>query len=594
MSRAALVVLGVAVLAGSAAGQERPALAPTAGAVAPQSQAASATPGATSLAVPTAGPSPVGKSFRVKYRSASNVYLEGGSAQGLAPGDRLRATDGKAVTAELEVSYVAEHSASCKPVSETRPVREGDALVVQPRPQGAKSSSPAVSPKLASPVETSAPVAPPAPAATPSPSASPETPAKRPWARLRASASIGYYRAWDNTESNYDFDERTARLELGLYDLGGQPLSFVLRGRSRQDVRARALSSRTPKDERQDRLYEVALRYEPPSDSVTIELGRVGVQRFVGVGYLDGGIFRVRVLGGLQLGAFAGRVADVEGLGFNGTGRKLGGFLRFGPRGRYASSGFESTLAFVREDAAGDVSRECFSLETRVGNGSRFSFFERAELDLNSGWRRELTGKSAQLTNVSLSGNLRLAATLSAFASYDGRRNYRYYRNRVVPEEVFDDLLHQGLRAGFNWYRPHGLGASVGFGTSLKEKDPRHPELNLANAYSFNAGLRHDDVFSSGLSIGLDGSGFWNGYTDGGLASLRIGRRFGAGHSLDLSYGQSLYRVTQTRENRKTQWLRLVGRASLGRRLYVLSDLEYDAGDDLEGPRALVELGAVF
>ena len=129
---------------------------------------------------------------------------------------------------------------------------------------------------------------------------------------------------------------------------------------------------------------------------------------------------------------------------------------------------------------------------------------------------------------------------------------------------------------------------------SLKEKDPLHPELNLANAYSLNAGLRHDDLFSSGISIGLDGSGFWNGYTDGGLASLRIGRRFAAGHSLDLSYGQSLYRVTETGENRQTRWLRLVGRASLGRRLYVLSDLEYDAGDDLKGPRVFVELGSAF
>ena len=51
-----------------------------------------------------------------------------------------------------------------------------------------------------------------------------------------------------------------------------------------------------------------------------------------------------------------------------------------------------------------------------------------------------------------------------AFVSYDGLRNYRYYRNRVVPEEVFDDLLHQGLRAGVNVSRPGGFGATAGFG----------------------------------------------------------------------------------------------------------------------------------
>ena len=45
-------------------------------------------------------------------------------------------------------------------------------------------------------------------------------------------------------------------------------------------------------------------------------------------------------------------------------------------------------LAFVRENADGDVSREYLSLESRFGNGSRWSLFQRAELDLNTGWRQ--------------------------------------------------------------------------------------------------------------------------------------------------------------------------------------------------------------
>jgi len=583
MKPGALLLLGMAVLAGRAVGQERPA---PGSAVATQGPAAGAT---AATSAPVEGPSAVGKRFRVKYRSAANVYLDGGSAQGLALGDRLSANDGKVVSAELEVSYVAEHSASCKVLRETRPLREGDLLVVQPRPQAAPSVAPPATPPAASRSAATPAAAPQATAA----SYVPPAPSK-PWARLRGAASIGYYRSWDNTESHYDFEERTARLDLGLSEIGGQPLSFVLRGSSRQDSRSRAFSSRTPQDERNDRLYEVALRYEPASDDLTIELGRVGVSRFVGIGYLDGGIVRVRVLGGLQLGAFAGRTVDIESLGLAGGGRKLGGFLRLGPRGRYASGAFDATLAFVREDSAGDISREYLSLESRYSQGSRFSFLERAELDLNTGWRKDLTGKSAQLTNVSLSANLRLEDALSMYASYDGRRNYRYVSNRVVPAEVFDDLLHQGLRAGLNWYRPRSLGASVGFGMSLKENDPLHPELNIANAYSLSAALRRDDVFAPGVSIGLDGAGFWNGYTDGGVASLRIGRRFRAGHSLDLSYGQSLYHVTETGESRQTRWLRLLGRASLGRRFYVLSDLEYDGGDDLKGPRALFELGAAF
>jgi hypothetical protein len=35
-------------------------------------------------------------------------------------------------------------------------------------------------------------------------------------------------------------------------------------------------------------------------------------------------------------------------------------------------------------------------------------------------------------------------------------------------------------------------------------------------------------------------------------------------------------------------------RADLGHRVYLQGDLEYDTGDDLEGPRGFLELGYLF
>ena len=72
--------------------------------------------------------------------------------------------------------------------------------------------------------------------------------------------------------------------------------------------------------------------------------------------------------------------------------------------------GYDVMLAYVRENADGDVSREYLSLESRFSGGGRWSIFERAELDLNTGWRKEVTGNSTQLSNVSLSANLRVAS----------------------------------------------------------------------------------------------------------------------------------------------------------------------------------------
>ncbi len=528
-----------------------------------------------------------GKTFTVRYRSAGTVYLEGGSAQGLEVGDRLQATVGKTVVAEIEVQYVAEQSASCRVRSETRPVKVGDSVV---RVARAMASAPAEAPKATAPVQ--APSATALAASTPPSSSGSGGAVGAPFARVQGSASIGYFESTDHTGSGMGFNERTARVDLIASDIDGQPLSLTVRGRSRQDNRERTLSDRTPMSERADRLYEVALRYDPPSDDFSLEAGRIGIYRFVGIGYLDGALVRFRPATNLHLGAFGGRAVEIEGLGFNGTGAKYGAFVQLAPGGRYSMSGLDTLLAVVRETAQGDVSREYLSLETRYSGGSRYSFFERAEVDLNRGWRQEATGKTLQLSNISLTGNLQVASSAWAFVSYDGRRNYRYYRNRLVPEEVFDDLLHQGLRAGLNLSRPGGFGATAGFGMSLKEQDPRNPELNVANAYSFNGSVRHANLF--GLSLGLDGSGFSNGYANGALVSARVGRRFAAGHTLDFSYGRSVYRVKSTAEDRKTQWLRMLGRFELGRHAYLSADLEYDKGDDLDGPRGLVEAGWIF
>jgi hypothetical protein len=547
-------------------------------------------PGPVPVAAATPAPPRAGARFAVKYRSASNVYLDGGRAQGLGTTDRLRIFAGETMVSELEVVYAAEQSASCRVVSEIRPVQIGDVAVRMTPEAGVKAlvAAAATAPR-------SSPATPATPAASTSGAfATGGARIAGPWARVRGSASIGLYRTWDQTESNYDFQERTGRLDLGLYDIAGQPLSFTLRGRSRQDIRARTLAERTPQSERVDRLYEVALRYERPADNLGIEAGRIGIYRFVGIGYLDGVLARFRPVRDLQLGGFAGRNADVETLGYGGTGAKYGGFVRLAPGGRWATGAYDATLAFVREDADGDVSREYLSLESRFGSGRRWSLFERAELDLNRGWRQEITGRSYQLSNVSVSGNLRVASTAWAYLSYDGRRNYRYYLNRVVPEEVFDDLLHQGLRAGINLNRPGGFGATAGFGMTLKEPDPRNPELEIANAYSFNGGVRHAALFGTPLSAGVDFSGYSNGYTDGGLLLARLGRRFAGGHMVDLSYGRSAYRLKSTSEDRSTQFFRLMGRAELVRRIYLQGDFEYDSGDDLKGPRGFLELGILF
>ena len=533
---------------------------------------------ATSLALLTSLAFAGDPTLAVKYRSAGYVYLDGGRAQGLSVGDRLNVVQGADTIGELEVVFLADQSASCRVVSEQRTLRAGDSVVLVRRPS---SAPPPAAPAAAVVVPSGVPGS----TAPLSPQTDLSQKPGTPFFRARGGLSLGYYRVSDQTERALDFEQRTGRADISLWDLGGKPLSFDVRFRSREDVRTQRLSARSEKV-RSDRLYEASLRYEPPSDNVAFELGRLGSSRFLSIGYLDGGLFRVRVAPVLQLGGFAGRRSEFDAVGLEGSGTSYGGFLRIAPAGRYTTT-YEAIGAYIHENAANEVSREYASLETRYQPGRKLSFYQRAEVDLNRGWRATVTDSPYQLSYLSVSANLRLAQTSSMVLSYDSRRRYRDFYTRNVPENVFDNLLHQGFHAGFYQGQGYGMNFSGSVGIRLKDQEAE-------NAYSFNAGARHGNLWGSNTTLGLDVAGFSNGFTNGYLVTGAIGKRIGRAHTLDLSYSRSLYNVRETMDRRTTEWLRLVGRGELGRHVYVLGDFEYDRGDDLKGPRGYFELGYQF
>jgi hypothetical protein len=405
---------------------------------------------------------------------------------------------------------------------------------------------------------------------------------------VRGGLSAGYYRVWDSSPAAADFEQRTGRLDLSLWDIGGHPLSLNARFRTRQDVRSRRLTTLAPRDQRLDRLYELSLRYEAAGGGLAYEVGRIGVSQFVGIGYLDGVLGQLGLAGRLRVGGFFGRRAEVDGLGFAGGGLKYGGFVRLAPAGRYASAGGEALLALVREFSQEEISREYLALETRLQGGRRVVLFQRAEVDLNRGWRRDLAGRAYQLSSLSTYLDYRFSPGAHFTLSYDSRRNYRDHFNRSVAQALFDEALHQGLRGSLNFGSARVLSVTAGGGVRFGGREAG------GSAWSWNASLRRDDLLFRDFALTADGAGFWNGFTRGYQAASRLERRLGPGSQVDLGYGRSSYRLLTTGQDRRTEWLRFTGRGDLGRGVYLTGDLEYDRGDDLRGPRALLELGWLF
>jgi hypothetical protein len=134
--------------------------------------------------------------------------------------------------------------------------------------------------------------------------------------------------------------------------------------------------------------------------------------------------------------------------------------------------------------------------------------------------------------------------------------------------------------------RRSGLGFSIFAGGRLIEGGD-------GAAWSYGGGLRHANLLGRQLSGAIDFSGFDNSFTTGQQGSLRLGRTAGA-LGADVSCGLSRYVLGADGTARRNLWLRLASRADLRAGLWLSAELQYDRGDDSQGPRLFAEVGYRF
>ena len=536
--------------------------------------------------------------IRVRYRSAEAVYLDAGGAAGLAEGDRLVVLRSGGVIAELEVVFVADHSASCRLLSERQTVTEGDLVEPLGGASPAAPDPPAGGAADERPPEIEA-------VTTPSPRPDPEGAAgygdsggrraSRSWsdrgARMRLSGSLTV--GWENYVDDagggrYETDESTARLSLRARNIGGLPYDLTIRMRTRENRRLSDVGD--PRRERRDRFYELSLAYRPEDGRLSYEIGRLGASTFSGLGYLDGALGQYAVTPRFKVGGFFGAAAEVESLGFESTGQKYGLFTRFAsPRDSDSPRRYDVVLAGVREIGELDVSREYVSLQSRFSSGSRWTFYQWAEVDLNNGWRKELTGTTSQLSNLVVTVIARLSPASRVTLSYNRFEQYRTEETRSIPEQLFNDLQRQGLRASLQLGKPRGLNVTLNAGLRDQEGDREQTT-------SYGLSVRHPDVASWGLSLGLNLLAFESETSDGYTATLRASKRLPGGHLARLDLGDRLSRdrLLELERERTTQWGRLGLWLELPKSLFAVAEYELTTGDELDGRRLYLSFGYRF
>jgi hypothetical protein len=543
---------------------------------------------------PAAGPG-----FVVSHVSGARVYLNGGRARGLVEGTTLELRRDGVPIANLIVEFVADHSASCRVVEgSTVPVPGDRAVLAAAEPvlaaaepilaasSSREGAATGTAPEPERPQRSSAPEQYPAPK-EPLSSAPPAKPTL--WGQASGSISLGWRGFADSGPFDRGWSESGARFSLRLLDVAQSAWSLRARMRRREITRDRDWSTRNPRTESDDRLYELSMVYEKPEGRAIVHLGRLSASPFVSLGTLDGALGQFAVSRHVALGGFYGSAAEVEEIGFQSLGEKYGAYARLfsTPPGQGSTSRLVSALVVgvIGEYDGGEVSRQYMALETRLRHGSRWHLFQRAELDLQSGWRQELTGRSSQLSNLSLSSSLRVSSSVQLLLSYDQFRPYRDAETRDTPEQLFDDVLRQGLRAGISFGGARGLRGSTLFGLR-REQEGGGSTYSLQTTLLYSARNR--------LFYGADLSGWGGDVSDGYLATVNVGRAFTGGHDARLTLGHSSTTAAIAEGARTQDWVRLGGRLDLPAGLFVYAEAESVSGDDREGERFLLDLGYRF
>lgn len=512
----------------------------------------------------------------VKYVSAENVYLNGGSADGLKVGDKLQLKKAGGCTTELEIVYVSEHSASCTFAVDSCGIAVGDFAYFAGSniPQSATSTDSSVQIQV---VPDTVP--------TPQPRHPLVTSRKLP-PKFSGSLAVGYYSWNDQSASNLDFQQSTARLNFKARRLFGREVTLNFRGRGRYDQRDRSYSSLVDRQAWENRMWELSLSYDEPQSRFTGAVGRILPRRVASAGYLDGALVESRLSEKTRVGLLAGAAPqwayDPDVLSI----QKAGAYVSY-IAGAPATTYIEQTIAGIGEYHSGDVSRELISLQGRINHANQWGIFHTTDIDINRRWRKEKAGQSISLTSVYFNGWYRLSNSARLNLAYDNRTNYWTFDTRSTIDSLFDDHLRQGVRSQLDLSLPQNIQSSLSFGLRNREGDPDP-------TYSYSVNLSKSSLWSAASRISGQYAAFDGPSEHGYNYSARVSDYLKMKLLFSLGLGGYSYRADAGFDNRTSQWYEVSGQYDFRRNWFVGLLTQFNSGDDIDGLRLQSEIGMRF
>ncbi|MFQ5769062.1 MAG: hypothetical protein ACE5HX_00895 [bacterium] len=514
----------------------------------------------------------------VKYISKQSYYINLGSGQGLSLGDTVIVKQKNRTIGLLLVQHVAKLSSSCSLLSQNKTIKQGDRVEVLVRIKNKAKS------KLETPsVQKNRKLK--------SISKTPQQYRRSSGRNKRRSINrikgrFGIQSLWfdDRGSSKLDYNQLALRTKLKVEQFLGLALELRLRWRSRVHNRERALSNNISDNEWTHFVYEFALIYNQEDAPFEFGVGRILSQRIRGLGYIDGGLFSVKMNRQWRIGLAGGTQPSLRGSDFQTNEEKFGVFLSY-EKGEFHTQRFSSTVAFSGRYHEGEVSREFIYLQNNFWKESILSIYQSVEFDLNRGWKNSHGENSLQLSNFYFSTRYSPIESLSLTLSYDARKNVRIFETRSIPDSLFDETTRQGYHAGITMRLPYRMRLSGNFGMRFRKGD-------LKNTVSASGALNVRNIFNTWVTFNARFSYFSTMFTKGYRPNINI--RIPISRRLSLYLGGGSYIYQTGSRSTQSHWLEMEGYYRINRWWYANLGYRTFFDDRLKSRRFFAETGVAF
>lgn len=508
--------------------------------------------------------------FRIRYVNGSNVYVDGGRADGLSEGmvlvlkqslQKAGSEPGNqavkpGVVAELRVMAVASASAVCEVTASSRALVEGDAVSLpesevqkmeEKRQLGNTRDYPmVVSFTEGDPLDEEVREELPRP---PLPEVNE--------ARGRIGFDLSTIRSLGQNTATSTVYGMVARAEITR--MWGT--HWNLNGYYRGQIETAATTSQPTIQDLINRTYVMEMTYDNPDTKWTAGFGRLYLPWATSLEVIDGGYVGRRPTTGTVVGIFGGSTPDPTAWNYDPN-RRIGGAFFNAHGGDYETFRYSTTAGSGVDLMNWDISRPFVFTENEISWKRFLSVYHSMQLDKPAA-NPSTPAVSAGLGQSFLSMQLHLTDRLTLQMNDTYLRDVPTYDPALAGTGLLDQYLFQGLTGGARVDLPLHLTAYFSGGQSSTSSDS-------GKSWNLQGGLTLMRLPRTGLQVDARYSNFNSDFASGNYRTLTLSRTLADRFQLNVQAGRQMFTSTLT-TNTGAWFGNAYCDTNLGRRYFVES-----------------------